>query len=78
MIVMNNLPHPPPNMHDEACYHMLRLRHSAKYSNDELEREFESMRATTWGGCDPFQCNDQLQDDIRVVHQFCNVSVKRG
>ena len=62
-------------MHDEACYHMLRLKHSAKLSNDDLEREYDVLCATTWS-CDPFGCDERLGDDIRRIQQFCNATVR--
>ncbi len=64
----------PRAMHDEACYHMLRLRHVAKFSNDELEREYAQMCATAWA-CDPFRDEDHIEDDLRRIRQFCNVKV---
>jgi hypothetical protein len=65
------------NLHDEACYHMLRLRHVDGYSTSELERAFDHLCATEWGH-DPFEPENNLDDDLRVIGQFCNVHVQRG
>ena len=80
-----------PTLHDEACYRMLWLKHTAKCPDDELERAFDSL-CTTVSPNDPFWVvfpspnaqvcfrhdDPNLHDDIRRISSFCDLNVCDG